>query len=66
MVVCSTVNAHHLLLGDKKCVGLSDTSPGMQGECFQDEMRETICGILLYRSQLACRLLPNAGYCLPS
>lgn len=28
MVVCSTVNAHHLSLGDKKCVGLSDTLPG--------------------------------------
>lgn len=39
---------------------------GMQGECFQDERRETIWRILLYHSQLACRLLPNAGYCLPS
>lgn len=39
---------------------------GMQGECFQDERRETIWGILLYHSRLACRLLPNAGYCLPS
>lgn len=31
MVMCITVNAHHLVLGDKKRVGPSDALPGDAG-----------------------------------
>lgn len=66
LVVCSTVTAQHFFSWRLEVRASVIYNQGMHGECFQDERRETIWGILLYHSQLACRLLPNAGYCLPS